>query len=134
MKKVKRHKRYKYSKSENRKKKGIKVRLRPTAEQKNYISQCVGCRRFVYNYCVGYVQKLMNEKREYVSRLYENYLCYGESFPQGFTFSKKDEYIDVNIDATLFNNIINDIKKPIDENTPSEFDFINQIHSEYSHQ
>ena len=127
MKKIKRHKRYKYSKSENRRKKGIKVRLRPTAEQKNYISQCVGCRRFVFNYCVGYVQRLMDEKREYVSRLYENYLCYGESFPQGFTFSKKDEYIDVKIDATLFNNVINDIKKPNDDGTPSEYDFINRI-------
>ena len=64
----------------------------------------------------------MNEKREYVSRLYENYLCYGESFPQGFTFSKKDEYIDVKFDATLFNNVINDIKKPNDDGTPSEYD------------
>ena len=72
MKKIKRHKRYKYSKSENRRKKGIKVRLRPTAEQKNYISQCVGCRRFVFNYCIAYGQKLMNDNREYFSRVYLN--------------------------------------------------------------
>ena len=66
MKKIKRHKRYKYSKSDKRRKKGIKVRLRPTAEQKNYISQCVGCRRFVFNYCVGYVQRLMDETKYYL--------------------------------------------------------------------
>ena len=72
MKKIKRHKRYKYSRSKNRRKKGIIVQLHPTAEQRNYISQCVGCRRFVYNHCVAYVKRLMNEKREYVSRLYEN--------------------------------------------------------------
>ena len=127
MKKIKRHKRYKYSRSKNRRKKGIVVRLHPTAEQRNYISQCVGCRRFIYNHCVAYVKRLMNEKREYVSRLYENYLFYGESFPEGFTFSKKDEYIDVEIDETLFNDEINDIKKPIDDETPSEYDFINHI-------
>ena len=127
MKKIKRHKRYKYTRSKNRRKKGIVVRLRLTAKQRNYISQCVGCRRFVYNHCVAYVKRLMNEKREYVSRLYENYLFYGESFPEGFTFSKKDEYIDVKIDESLFNDEINDIKKPIDDKTPSEYDFINHI-------
>ena len=127
MKKIKRHKRYKYSKSKNRRLKGIKVRLHPTDEQRIYISKCVGCRRFIYNHCVAYVKRLMNEKREYVSRLYENYLFYGESFPEGFTFSKKDEYIDVEIDESLFNDEINDIKKPIDDETPSEYDFINHI-------
>ena len=127
MKKIKRHKRYKYSRSKNRRKKGIVVRLHTTDEHRIYISKCVGCRRFVYNHCVAYVKRLMNEKREYVSRLYENYLFYGESFPEGFTFSKKDEYIDVEIDESLFNDEINDIKKPIDDKTPSEYDFINHI-------
>lgn len=45
----------------------IKVRLYPTKQQEDYISNLLGCTRFVYNNCLDYKIKKYNESKKSVS-------------------------------------------------------------------